>query len=110
MAGYYEGTVHYLIVGVLPVGAAIAVYAQVTQSEFLLWDDPVNVVDDALVHKGLTVNGPLAAFKQVMITHWQPLTTISHMMDVSLYGMNPTGHHLANLILHIFNTLLLFMV
>ena len=42
--------------------------------------------------------------------NWHPLTWISHMLDIQLFGLNPQGHHLMNLFFHIANTLLLFFV
>ena len=42
------------------------------------------------------------------LSNWHPLTWLSHMLDVQLYGLNPGPHHLTNLLFHIANTLLLF--
>ena len=42
--------------------------------------------------------------------NWHPLTWLSHMADVSLFGLNSSGHHATNLALHIANTLLLFLL
>ncbi len=41
---------------------------------------------------------------------WHPLTTISHMLDCQLFGLNPTGHHLVSVAIHIVNALLLFWI
>jgi hypothetical protein len=43
-------------------------------------------------------------------SNWHPLTWLSHMLDMNLYGLNPGGHHLTNLFFHLANTLLLFWV
>ena len=43
-------------------------------------------------------------------TNWHPLTWLSLMADYELYGLNAAGYHVSNLLLHIFNTLLLFLV
>jgi hypothetical protein len=42
--------------------------------------------------------------------NWHPLTWLSHMLDLQLFGLDPTGHHLTNLALHLVNVLLLFGV
>jgi hypothetical protein len=42
--------------------------------------------------------------------NWHPLTWISHMVDVQLFGLNGGAHHLTNLVLHVANTLLLFVL
>ena len=49
---------------------------------------------------GLTVAGVRWAFTHIHAANWHPLTTISHMMDCQLYGLQPWGHHLTNVILH----------
>ena len=45
-----------------------------------------------------------------MASNWHPLTMLSHMLDCELYGMNPRGHHLTNLLFHLANVWLLFEV
>lgn len=42
--------------------------------------------------------------------NWIPLSWLSHMVDCQLYGLDPRGHHFNNLLLHIANTILLFLV
>ena len=58
--------------------------------------------------KGLTWHGVLWAFTTGSEFYWHPLTWVSHMLDVQLYGLNAGGHHVTNLILHVTATLLLF--
>src|SRR5438552_16430602 len=60
--------------------------------------------------RGLTWNGVAWAFTTGHASNWHPLTWLSHMVDVQLYGMHAGGHHLTNLFFHIVNTLLLFGV
>ena len=57
---------------------------------------------------GLTWPGIVWAFQSGDAGNWHPLTWISHMADCQLFGPNPAGHHLINLLFHIGNTLLLF--
>lgn len=61
-----------------------------------------------MVRRGLTASGVLWAFKTTTQCNWHPLTWISHMLDVSLYGLNPSRHHLTSLLFHLLNVLLLF--
>ena len=42
--------------------------------------------------------------------NWHPLTWISHMADVQLFGTNPRGHHVVSVVLHAFNVILLFFI
>src|SRR5229473_2766545 len=48
------------------------------------------------------------AFESFDAANWHPLTWLSHMLDVQLFGMQAGYHHLTNLLLHLANTLLLF--
>ena len=57
---------------------------------------------------GLTLDGVHWAFTHVDATNWHPLTTISHMLDSQLYGLQPWGHHLTNILLHAASAILLF--
>jgi tetratricopeptide (TPR) repeat protein len=74
---------------------------------FVNYDDPVYVTANPVVAKGLTGEGIWWALTATYDGNWFPLTWISHMLDVSLYGLNPAGHHLTSLLIHLANTLLL---
>jgi tetratricopeptide (TPR) repeat protein len=41
---------------------------------------------------------------------WHPLTSLSHILDYQLFGLNPAGHHLTNLLFHLVNVVLFFWV
>jgi protein O-mannosyl-transferase len=58
--------------------------------------------------RGLTWHGVAWAFTTEHAVNWHPLTWLSHMLDVQLYGLDAGAHHLTNLLFHIGNTLLLF--
>jgi tetratricopeptide (TPR) repeat protein len=62
------------------------------------------------IQAGLTLKGIAAAFTSQHARNWHPLTTLSHMLDCQLYGLNAGGHHATNIILHIIAVLLLFRV
>jgi len=88
----------------------LTAYWQVRNNEFINLDDDLYVTDNPYVCKGLTAKGIIWAFTSIHKGHWHPMTWISHMVDYSLYGLNPNGHHIANLLFHIANTLLLFLL
>ncbi|MGD2272841.1 MAG: hypothetical protein PVI06_20765, partial [Desulfobacterales bacterium] len=90
--------------------AVLAVYGQVGRHEFLNFDDPAYVTKNAFVKKGLTLEGLGWAFslENKDKTYWHPLTWISHMLDVHLYGMDAGRHLFTNVLLHIINSILLF--
>jgi tetratricopeptide (TPR) repeat protein len=87
-----------------------AVYAPVGYAAFLSYDDIDYVVDNPYVNAGLTRDGLVWAWTGVHQATWHPLTSLSHMLDCQLFGLNPGPQHLGNVVLHLLNTLLLFGV
>jgi Flp pilus assembly protein TadD len=87
-----------------------AVYAPVLRYGFVEWDDPSYVTENVHVSAGLSVRGAAWALTSSEYANWHPLTWLSHMADVSLYGLAAGGHHLTSLLLHLANTWLLFIV
>ena len=90
--------------------ATIAVFGQVCTYDFVNYDDPVYVYENPNIQAGITLKAIKWAFTSGYACFWHPLTWLSHMLDWQLFGPNPAGHHLTNLIFHIANTLLLFVV
>ncbi|MGD0232681.1 MAG: tetratricopeptide repeat protein [Syntrophorhabdales bacterium] len=90
--------------------ATLLAFWQVTRGDFINYDDTVYITENTHIHNGLTIDGILWAFTTGHATNWHPLTWISHMVDVDLFGLDPHGHHLMSLLFHIANTLLLFLV
>lgn len=88
----------------------LAVYWQVRDHEFVIYDDDVYVTENPHVQAGLTRESLKWAFTTTWASNWHPLTWLSHMLDCQLYELNPSGHHLTNVFLHLANTLLLFLV
>lgn len=88
----------------------LAVYWQVGSHAFLKYDDQAYVVDNPHINSGLTLVNIQWAFTSVYAANWHPFTWLSHMLDVQLFGMNPAGHHLVNVFLHVTNAILLFFL
>ncbi len=78
--------------------------------EFILYDDDIYLTHNDTVRHGLTWAGVRWAFTTGRAANWHPFTWLSHMADVSVFGMNPVAHHAVNLLWHILNTVLLFLV
>jgi len=87
----------------------LATFWPVLRNGFIAFDDD-SYVSNGTVRNGLTWAGVRWAFTTGYEANWHPLTWLSHMADVSLYGRNPAGHHATSLVLHVVNTLLLFVV
>jgi Tfp pilus assembly protein PilF len=88
----------------------LAVYWQVRDYEFVGYDDVRYVTKNPRVQGGLSLEGIIWAVTSKSVGNWHPLTWLSHMLDVQLYGMKAGGHHLTNVFFHIGNTLLLFLI
>ena len=90
----------------------LGVFAQVSFNDFVNYDDPDYVTSNPFVLRGLTWEGVTWAFSNLhgTATYWHPLTWLSHMLDVQLFGLNPAGHHLMNVLFHTANVLLLFLI
>ena len=76
--------------------------------DFVLADDYQYICHNPPVLKGLSWGGLHWAIWSMYASNWHPLTWVSHMLDCSLYGLYPGGHHLTNIFLHTANTVLLF--
>jgi tetratricopeptide (TPR) repeat protein len=92
------------------VAVTWAVFGQTLAHDFVNFDDHVYVYDNPLVIRGLSTEGIMSAFTHTHARNWHPLTTVSHMLDCQLYGLNAGGHHFTNVILHTISVLLLFLV
>jgi tetratricopeptide (TPR) repeat protein len=90
--------------------AVIIPYQQVINFDFVGYDDELYVTKNLNVQKGFTAKGVKWAFTSFHSANWHPVTWLSHMLDIELYGLNPMGHHWTNLQFHIANTLLLFFI
>ncbi|HWR97897.1 MAG TPA: tetratricopeptide repeat protein [Candidatus Methanoperedens sp.] len=75
-----------------------------------VFDDAGFVTENPMVVAGPTAKGIAWAFTTFHGGNWQPLTWISHMLDARLFGLRPAGHHATSLLLHVANSLLLFVV
>lgn len=94
---------------VLLVGIVLIVFGPTVRYEFINYDDDQYVFANPRITNGLSLDGILWAFTHVHADNWHPLTTISHMLDCQLFGLQPWGHHLMNVLGHIGATLLLLL-
>src|ERR1041385_8989083 len=101
-----------VIVGICAVlvGITWLVFAQSLRHQFVTFDDPQYVYGNPDVSAGLSPSGVIWAFTHTIAGNWHPLTTISHMLDCQLYGLNPAWHHFNNVLFHTIAVVLLFLV
>ncbi|MEW6071196.1 MAG: tetratricopeptide repeat protein [Planctomycetota bacterium] len=91
------------------LAATMAVYGRTAGHEFLSLDDPDYVTGNPWVRGGLSRASVAWAITHSYAANWHPLTWLSHMLDVELFGMDPGSPHLVNAALHIASTALLFL-
>ena len=80
---------------------------------FISFDDNFYVYDNAYVQSGLNANSIKQAFSSELVEKsglWHPVTWMSLMLDYQIFGLNPFGFHMVNLLLHVMSTILLFLV
>ena len=98
----------FLCIGLTTV--IIIAYEPIRHNDFVGYDDIAYIVKNPHVNNGITQISVIWAFTKIYASNWHPLTWISHMLDCHVFGLNPLGHHLASLSIHIFNALLLFWI
>ncbi|HZV81408.1 MAG TPA: tetratricopeptide repeat protein [Geobacteraceae bacterium] len=99
-----------VLAGIVLMVITFAVYWQAGSHDFIHLDDNVYVTQNPQMAKGLTLSGIVWALTSVDVMYWHPVTLLSHLLDVQLYGMNPHGHHLTSVIIHVFSTGLLLLL
>src|SRR5947209_4500000 len=99
--------------GLIPIyiglaAIVLAVFGQTAWFNFVNYDDGSYVFENAIIRAGLTWHGLVWAFTHIHSQNWHPLTSISHMFDCQIFGLNAGGHHLTNILLHAAAVILLF--
>lgn len=89
--------------------AVLVIYVQTGSFEFIAVDDPLNIYQNAHVQSGLSLETLRWALTAVVVANWAPVTVISHLVAVQLFGMNAGMHHLMNVALHALCAMLLFL-
>ncbi len=93
----------------LLAAVTLALFAPVRNFGFVNFDDDVFVFANDMVRRGFTWEGVKWAFLSADIDYWRPLSWLSHMMDVELFGLRPGGHHFTSVAIHAANAVILFL-
>jgi Flp pilus assembly protein TadD len=99
-----------LLICLFLAAATLAAFWPVIHYDFVNCDDQAYVYENPALQMGLSWQGLVWAFTTGYAGNWHPLTWLSHILDVKWFGLNAGWHHLTSLLLHVANTLLLFMV
>jgi len=98
------------LAAILAVGTFVT-YSSISNDGFIAnYDDYHYVVQNAHVNSGLTLANLRWALTATEQSNWHPVTWISHQLDCELFGLDAGDHHLTNLVIHILNVLLLFLL
>ncbi len=106
----WSGLLTYVLIVCAIIGLTIFAYKGLGGHQFLNFDDDVYVATNNHVKNGFTWEGLKWAFTFTDVSYWQPLALLSHMLDCQLFGVKPGPHLLMNLMFHIVNSLLLFLI
>jgi Flp pilus assembly protein TadD len=99
------------LLAVLLALVTVILYWPVMHCDFVNYDDNFNVTENPHVQNGLTWSGVKWAFSNTeQAAYWAPMMWLSHMLACQLFGLNPWGHHLINVLLHAANTVLVFLL
>ncbi len=99
-----------IIIILVLIVLVFAAYWQVQNFEFVNYDDNVYVTQNFKTQAGITWESIAGTFTDLRTSNWHPLTMLSHMLDWQLFGEKAGGHHWTSVIIHIFNTVLLFLL
>ncbi len=98
------------LASLLLIAVTLLLYAPLKENKFINYDDPGYVTSNVRVQEGLSVKNLVWAFKTTSLANWHPLTWIVYQLDCQLFGLNPAGHHLTSLLLHVINVVVLFLL
>jgi tetratricopeptide (TPR) repeat protein len=91
--------------------ATLALYSPAIGHPFIFnYDDDIYVLNNAHVKAGLQWQTIRWALTSTENSNWHPMTWLSHATDCQLYGLNPAGHHFTNILFHMLNVVLLFLL
>ena len=99
-----------LKISLLLIVSTLLVFAKVGGMEFLSYDDNLYVTDNQTVLGGLSWSNAAWAFTTMHAANWHPLTWLSLMLDIQLFGPRPGALHLVNVLFHAVNAVLLFLI
>jgi Flp pilus assembly protein TadD len=89
--------------------ATLLLFARAIGHEFVNYDDPDYVTANTHVRAGLSLDTVRWAFTSGEASNWHPITWLSHLLDSSLFGQNPRGHHATSVLWHALNAGLAFL-
>jgi tetratricopeptide (TPR) repeat protein len=99
----------FLAIALLTV-VGVVIYAQTIRFDFVNLDDNVYITENPIVHTGLNWNTFVWAFTSAYGANWHPITWLSHLIDVDLFGLDAGGHHVESFVFHIVDSIILYFL
>ncbi|HEX8679561.1 MAG TPA: hypothetical protein VF683_06365, partial [Chthoniobacterales bacterium] len=106
-AAQSSSMVQFMVGGAL-LALTWCVFGQTLRHDFVNFDDYNYVAANPAIRQGITGESLLWVLTHTVSSNWHPVTMLSHLLDVQLFGLNASGHHLASVLLHSGTVLLLF--
>ena len=100
----------HLWVSIALAATVAIVYWPVRHFGFVRLDDPLYITDNPYVRNGLSWSAVQWAFTSGHAANWHPVTWLSHLLDVELFGFEAGGHHLVNVLIHALTSVILLRV
>ncbi len=100
---------NYMIVVALAV-AGLILFSQTSTNSFISLDDPAYITENSFIREGLMTQGIVWAFTSTYEQNWHPITWLSHMLDIQIFGLSPGGHHIVSALFHTLNSVILFFL
>jgi tetratricopeptide (TPR) repeat protein len=98
----------FFLICLILTGMVLACYYPVGSFGFIHLDDNLYLLYNSKVKAGLSAESVSWAFSNFEAANWHPVTWLSLMLDVELFGVDPGASHWVNVGFHLANTLLLF--
>jgi len=90
------------------IALVLIVFGQTAHFDWVRYDDPDYVYRSDRVTSGLSFSNLAWAFTHFHAANWHPITTLSHMLDCQLFGVNPGLHHFNSVVFHTLAVIALF--
>jgi protein O-mannosyl-transferase len=98
----------YFLAGILLL--TVIVYSGAMRHDFIYqFDDDLYVTNNPDI-QALTAENFGKIFTNTYVGLYLPITMATYMLEYSAFGPNPMPYHLTNLIIHLINTVLVFML
>lgn len=107
----YKNKNHYslILIGIIVALITFSVYIPSLQNGFVTWDDNDYIYNNSQI-RSIGIDFIKWSFTSPKVGHWLPLTWFSFAMDYAVWGLNPLGYHLTNILIHSLNTFLVFIL